>query len=175
MRLPPVINTLIGAAAIAAVQIALPADVVASDPHVQSSDVRWKTPPTKYLGAGFAKAFRYKTLIGGGGAPVRGKNVLFGEAEFAPGAIYVGHRHPAPEIYYIISGEAEWTVGKKTFLAKPGMAIYTPPNTVHRMVNVGDGVLKTIWMWWGTAKKLGQFPEITEPKAEQPARAKFPD
>lgn len=146
---------------------------LANDVHVNAGQVKWTAPPASYLGAGFAKAFRYRTLIGGPSAPVRGKNVYFGEAEWAPGAIYVGHKHPAPEIYYVISGEAEWTIDGKTFRATAGTAIYTKPNAVHRMVNVGDGILKTVWMWWGEPRVLNQFPEVTEPIEKQPAGAKF--
>ena len=148
---------------------------VADNPYVESDAVKWKSPSEHYAGTAFAKAFRYKTLIGGQSAPVHGRNVLFVEAEFAPGAIYVGHNHPAPEIYYIISGEAEWTVGNKTFKATPGMAIYTKPHAVHRMVNTGDGVLKTIWMWWGDPTTTNHLPTLTERPAKQPPRARFAD
>ena len=128
-----------------------------------------------YSGAQFADAFRYKTLIGGQYAPVEGENVYFGEAEFAPGAIYVGHNHPSPEIYYVVSGEAEWTVDGKTFKATAGTTIYAKPYAVHRMVNVGDEILKTVWMWWGKPEVINQFPKLVEPIEKQPAKAKFPD
>ena len=81
----------------------------ARGPHVNASEVEWRTTYTDY-GPEFAKAFRFRTLIGDRYAPVRGKDVYFGEAEWAPGAIYVGHKHKSPEIYYVISGKAEWTV-----------------------------------------------------------------
>ena len=143
--------------------------------HVDAGDVSWQAPPASYLGSGFSAAFRYKTLVGGQFAPIHGKGVLFGEAEWAPGAIYVGHAHPAPEIYYVISGEAEWTVDGKTFKATAGTTIYTKPNEVHRMVNVGDEILKTVWMWWGDPAVLNQYPEIVEPAEKQPKGANFVD
>ena len=161
------------AAALLAAAIAGPA--AADTPFIDTNQVQWKTPPLSYGGKAFAQAFRYKTLIGGASAPVRGRNVLFGEAEFAPGAVYVGHKHPAPEIYYIISGEALWTVGDKTFKATPGMAIYTKPNAVHRMVNTGNEVLKTVWMWWGSPGELNHLPTFTEPQEDQPQGATFAD
>ena len=99
----------------------------ATDTFVHAEDVAWRFPGSQYDEA-FAKAFRFKTLVGGAFAPVQASNVYFGEAQWAPGAIYVGHKHPAPEIYYVISGEAEWTVNGKTFRATAGTAIYTPPN-----------------------------------------------
>ena len=145
---------------------------VAGEPYVNASDVKWRSTFTYYDEA-FAKAFRFRTLVGGEYAPVQGKNVYFGEAEWAPGAIYVGHKHPSPEIYYVISGEAEWTVDGETFRATPGTAIYAKPNAVHRMVNVGDGVLKTVWMWWGKPKVTSQPSIRVEPIAEQPPGAVF--
>lgn len=152
-----------------------PANSQAGDVHIDAGEINWQAPSPSYSGLEFSAAFRYKTLIGGQFAPVRGENVFFGEAEWAPGAVYVGHAHPAPEIYYVISGEAEWTVDGKTFKATPGTAIYTKPNAVHRMKNVGDGVLKTVWMWWGEPDVLNQYPELVEPIEKQPPGAKFAD
>ena len=152
-----------------------PLPVAADGPFVDAADVTWRAPQRSYSGPEFAKAFRYRTLVGGASAPAQGQNVYFGEAEFAPGAIYVGHKHPAPEIYYVIEGEADWTVDGVTYRATAGTAIYTKPNAVHRMVNTGDGVLKTVWMWWGPPSVLHAFPEIVEPLEAQPPGAVFPD
>ena len=143
-------------------------------PYVDASEVNWRSTFTDY-GPEFAKAYRFRTLVGDEYAPVHGLDVYFGEAEWAPGAIYVGHKHPAPEIYYVISGEAEWTVDGETFLATAGTAIYTRPNGVHRMVNVGDGILKTVWMWWGKPSVTHQPSVRVEPLAVQPPGAVFPD
>ena len=146
----------------------------AGGPHVNASDVEWRGTFTDY-GPEFAKAYRFRTLVGDEYAPVRGKNVYFGEAEWAPGAIYVGHKHKSPEIYYVISGEAEWTVDGETFRATAGTAIYAKPNAVHRMVNVGDGILKTVWMWWGKPRVTSQPSIRVEPLAVQPPEAVFPE
>ncbi len=54
---------------------------------------------------------RWKTLVGGNeGDQLDQADVQFGRWQLAPGATYHAHRHDAPEIYYIVSGEAEWTV-----------------------------------------------------------------
>ena len=74
------------------------------------------------------------------------RDVLMGMLELAPRATYPAHKHPAPELYYVMSGTADWTVGGETFAAGPGTAIYHPPNTPHRMVNTGDEVLRTVYM-----------------------------
>ncbi len=147
----------------------------AEEIYINADEVSWKAPPESYSGSEFAAAFRYKTLIADQYGPVPGEGVYFGEAEWAPGAIYVGHNHPAPEIYYVISGEAEWTVDGKTFKATPGTTIYAKPYAVHRMVNVGDEILKTVWMWWGDPDVLNEYPKLVEPFEEQPVGARFED
>ena len=87
----------------------------------------------------------------------------------------LGTKHESPEIYYVVSGEAEWTVDGKTFKATPGTAIHAKPNAVHRMINVGDGILKTVWMWWGKPEVLNQPSRIVEDIEKQPTGAKFSD
>lgn len=97
------------------------------------------------------KVCRYMPLIGGNYENWKGipqQEVLFGVLELAPGGYYPGHHHPAPEIYYVLSGEAEWTVGDQTFLAQPGSAIYHPTLKLHRMVNKGKEPLRVIYFWW---------------------------
>lgn len=148
--------------------------LAASENHVDAREVKWKTDIDHRYGPGL----RFRILVGDRHLPTMGDDVFFGEAEWAPGAIYVGHKHPAPEIYYIISGEADWTIDGVTFRARPGTAIYTEPNAVHRVVNVGNGVLKTIWFWWapnGDTSVLNKSSVRVQPIEKQPASAKFPD
>lgn len=92
---------------------------------------------------------RFKTLVGGNeGGQLDNEDVQSGLWQLAPGATYHGHKHDAPEIYYIVSGEADWTVGDETRRVKPGTAIYTKPGKVHRMVNAGDDIVEAVWFWW---------------------------
>lgn len=88
---------------------------------------------------------RWKTLVGGEEDPA---DVLFGTWELAPHAIYHGHKHDAPEIYFVISGRALWTVGDETREVTQGTAIYTKPGKVHRMENLTGEPVKAIWIWW---------------------------
>ena len=142
--------------------------------HVALDQVRWTG--TKWYPEAFRRVYRYKPLIGTGrndGAAVPQKDVLMGILELDGGATYAAHRHPAPEIYYVLSGQAEWTLGDETFLATPGMAIYTPPNTLHRMVNKGNEKLRIAYFWWapgGDTKVLSARSEVLEPwpPSEQP-------
>jgi mannose-6-phosphate isomerase-like protein (cupin superfamily) len=89
---------------------------------------------------------RWKTLVGSDGIPQA--DIQFGTFELAPNAVYPAHLHPAPELYFVLEGHARWTVGSDTFDAGPGTAVYTPPGTAHRMVNVGDERVRAVWAWW---------------------------
>ena len=89
--------------------------------------------------------YRYKTLLGNADAPSPG--AAMGVLELMPGT-YPFHEHPAPEIYYVVRGRASWTVGKRTFEAREGTAIYHAPNARHRMVNRGRQPLLAVWFWW---------------------------
>jgi mannose-6-phosphate isomerase-like protein (cupin superfamily) len=106
------------------------------------------------------KVCRYLPLIGGNyenwkGIPL--DDVLFGELELEAGGYYPAHHHPAPEIYYVLSGEAEWTVGDQTFIARPGASIYHPANKLHKMHNKGKEALKVIYFWWAPGGDKSTF------------------
>ena len=140
-----------------------------SQTHLDANSMPWESSDV-------LDVVRWKTLIGGDGLPQ--DDIQFGLLELAPRAIYPGHRHPSPELYYVVSGRAEWTVGSETFIAEPGATIHTPPNTVHRMVNIGDEVLTTVWVWWAPGGDRSVFDgeyEMVEPLPRQRFGAKFPD
>lgn len=136
--------------------------------HLEADQAEWQVSAT-YPDA-LRQVVRWKTLIGSNGAdPLGGipqKDVRFGILDLDPGGYYPLHAHPAPEIYFVLSGTAEWTVGEETFSAKSGMAIYHAANMPHRMVNTKSEPLKTIWFWWapdGRADVLDQEVQLLEP------------
>jgi quercetin dioxygenase-like cupin family protein len=145
--------------------------------HVSLRDEQW-TSSAQYPEA-LRKVYRYKALIGGSHSGVIPQDdILMGVLELSPGATYPAHQHPAPEAYYIMNGTAEWTVGDETFVAEPGMAIYHAPGVLHRMINTGEEVLRTVYFWWapnGERQVLQSPSELLEPVPEQPVKAKFPD
>lgn len=118
--------------------------------HINADQTEWTTNPA-YPEA-LQQVVRWKILIGAfspEGIGIPQDDVLMGVLDLDAGGYYPAHSHPAPEIYFILSGSAEWTVGEETFTAQAGMAIYHPPNVAHRMVNNGAETLKTVWFWWG--------------------------
>ncbi len=138
---------------------------------LHESDITWKVNQ--------AEVARWKTLIGGiEGGQIEQPDVQFGTWELAPGAIYHGHVHEAPEIYYILSGKARWTVGEETREVGPGMAVYTPPGAMHRMENLSDEPVSAIWLWWAPEGKREVFSgeyRFTEEAPPLPNGKGFPD
>ncbi len=117
--------------------------------RVEADQVPW-TSAANYPEA-LQQVVHWNTLIGAGPAGWPGvpqQDVRMGMLELQPGGYYPSHAHPAPEIYVVLSGYAQWTVGELCFEAKPGMAIYHAAEVAHRMVNQGSEVLRAVWFWW---------------------------
>lgn len=118
--------------------------------HTHASQADWQVA-ANYPEA-LREVVRWKTLVGDNGSNGTGavpqNDMSMGVLELDPGGYYPAHAHPAPEIYYVMSGTAEWSVGDETFLATPGMAIYHAPHMPHRMVNKGTEKLQTVWCLW---------------------------
>ena len=138
-------------------------------PFLDAEDVNWKVNEHAVA--------RWKTLVGGiEGGQIDESDVQFGLWELAPNAIYHGHKHQAPEIYYVLSGKALWTVGEHSREVTAGATIHTPPGQVHRMQNLTDKPLQAIWFWWapGGDTDVFQSPYVfTEPAPQQPDNARF--
>jgi len=136
---------------------------------LEANDIAWKVNDFNVA--------RWKTLIGGiEGGQIDAADIQFGLWQLAPGSTYHGHKHVVPEIYYILSGTAEWTVGTKTQQVSAGTTIYTRPGKVHKMVNLTDKPVETIWVWWapgGDRKVFAGDYQFTEPRPEQPEGAGF--
>jgi len=54
------------------------------------------------------------------------------------------HRHPYPEVFVTLEGEAIYTVGDETFTVKAGQIVIAPANVPHKFVSVGDTPLKQV-------------------------------
>jgi glyoxylate utilization-related uncharacterized protein len=63
---------------------------------------------------------------------------FFNYAELAPGKKLEKHVGIVEEIYYIISGEGEFSVNDETVDVKGGDAIYAAPGDEHGMTNNSD-------------------------------------
>lgn len=71
------------------------------------------------------------------------KNQSFAEAIININAETLLHRHRlSEELYYINQGEGLMTLGKQSFVVKPGDTIYIKPGTAHKIRNTGQHALK---------------------------------
>lgn len=50
------------------------------------------------------------------------------------------------EIFILLSGHLEWTIGGETHIIGPGDAVFIPPDTVHSVHVVGDGPAHVIFI-----------------------------
>jgi mannose-6-phosphate isomerase-like protein (cupin superfamily) len=143
---------------------------IKSENHVMADQIAW-TSASHYPEA-LQRVVRWKTLIGNPGPEWHGvpqKDVLMGVLELDTGGYYPSHAHPAPEIYFVLSGTADWTVDHETFVVEPGMAIYHAPNVPHRMVNKGTQPLRAVWFWWAPDGRSEVFQgeiKLLEPISE---------
>ncbi len=61
------------------------------------------------------------------------------EARLPPGASTTAHYHrKTEEIYYILNGGGQMTIGSDQRQVGPGDAIAIPPGEVHQIINNGD-------------------------------------
>ena len=144
-------------------------DPVEPAAFIDESDITWKVNDFNVA--------RWKTLIGGSeGGQLDNSDIQFGLWQLAPGQTYHSHKHSAPEVYYILSGKAEWTVGGITRKVSAGTAIYTRPGKIHKMVNLTDEPVKTVWFWWAPGGEREVFNGeylFTEPALNQPEKSGF--
>ena len=111
----------------------------------------------------------YVDLIGPKSFVNKGHNnefFYFGTLELAPGETYPAHNHPAAEIYYVVSGEADWFVDDESQSVVPGSMIYHRPYAVHGWRNIStDKPLRVVWAWWseGDPSVLAKGARFTNP------------
>ncbi len=113
----------------------------------------WKEGPRDGAPDGFTEAYAYATLIGFDGL-IETDDCRCGLYIQRPGVYYPAHAHDAEELYFILSGEADWQAGERRFTARPGHLIHHAPAEPHIMVT-GDQPLLAVFAWLGAVD--GQF------------------
>lgn len=69
----------------------------------------------------------------------RSPSMTFAHWEFAAGSDIHEHSHPQEEVWEILEGELEVTVGGVTRVARPGVVAIVPPDTPHSVRALTDG------------------------------------
>lgn len=121
--------------------------------HVDANDLPW-TDYSAWYPDDMMKCMRAKRVIGPGGA-IESDRTLFGVLEIDPGGAYPPHRHPAAEVYYVISGRAECRWGDEVFVAGPGSVMRTAPGLVHAMRTLGDQPFRAVAYWYAEGDDPG--------------------
>jgi quercetin dioxygenase-like cupin family protein len=65
--------------------------------------------------------------------------MTFGHYEFRKGADIHLHSHPEEEVWNVLEGELQITIGGETVVAGPGFVGVVPPNVKHAVVALTDG------------------------------------
>jgi quercetin dioxygenase-like cupin family protein len=68
-------------------------------------------------------------------------NMTFAHYNFSAGSLIHEHFHPEEEVYEVIEGELEVTIGGNSHIAKPGVVAIVPPNVRHSVRALTDGRL----------------------------------
>ena len=71
--------------------------------------------------------------------PLSADKFVFNTYYFKPRQILPFHKHPASdELFYVVEGVGEFTVGNESVTVGPSSAVYGPANVFHGLVNSGD-------------------------------------
>ena len=82
-----------------------------------------------------------------------------------------GHRHTFhSEVFFVISGSMEWTVGGETQILGPGDLVYIPPNTLHALSVLGQEDVHALMIFEPGGYEQGYFArsEMTEEERRDP-------
>lgn len=67
------------------------------------------------------------------------------EVGFEKGAIGPPHSHPHEQISYVLKGRFEATLGDEKTIITAGDSYYVPPDLVHEVVALEDGMLLDVF------------------------------
>ena len=121
--------------------------------------LHWKQNPNysdRVMGKGYMDNYAYAEIIGPHGF-FAGDDFLLGILLLGPAQFYRDHHHPAPELYWLLTGPSEWRKGRESFETQPaGATIWHPPHLSHA-TRTGVSPLLAAWAWTrdvGTAARL---------------------
>ena len=124
---------------------------------IQSEDYL-RSPPSP----GFADNYGYAVVAGPpdvAPALASSDRLAAGVMMFGPRSCYPLHRHPAIELYYVISGVAEWWRGDGPWLPKePGALIHHASGVPHAM-RTSEEPLIVAYLWKGDLHTDARFIE----------------
>ena len=81
----------------------------------------------------------YERRPGWRGRTFHSPSMTFANWEFDAGSTIHEHHHPQEEVWQVIEGELEVTIGGETQVAGPGMVAIVPADTPHSVRALTDG------------------------------------
>jgi hypothetical protein len=95
---------------------------------------------------GYMDNYAYAELVGPAGL-WPGKDFRMGLLVLGPHLHYRDHSHPAPELYWLLTGPSEWRSGSADFASRgQGDTIWHPPHRVHA-TRTGPVPLLALYIW----------------------------
>jgi mannose-6-phosphate isomerase-like protein (cupin superfamily) len=96
-------------------------------------DLPWRYSYEQRDGApSLGENIAYAEIIGPD-APYRSTIFCMGLTLFAPESLYPPHRHPAVELYYVVSGTANWSLNNRDRYLPPGEFVLHRSLATHAM------------------------------------------
>lgn len=111
--------------------------------------LRWRQSETysdAELGEGFSDNYAWAEIIGPHGF-FAGDDFKLGLLMLGPHRHYRDHYHPAPELYWPLTGPSDWKRGAGGFESREaGAAIWHPPFRMHATITHAKPLL-AVWCW----------------------------
>lgn len=122
----------------------LAAAIAAADGHLKW--LQSKSYTDEILGAGFSENYGWCEIVGPQGF-FKGDDFILGLLMLGPQRHYKDHYHPAPELYWPLTGPTDWKQGAGSFETKEaGAVIYHAP-MVHHATKTAAQPLLAVWSW----------------------------
>jgi len=93
-------------------------------------------------------------------APFQSDSVCLGFTLIGPNILYPLHRHPAVEVYFVLSGKATWTAAQQSGRRAPGEYILHTRNVPHAMQTGAESLL-AVYTWSGDVHTSSVYSDLS--------------
>lgn len=90
---------------------------------------------------------RRTRIFVGADSLLQAENFVSGYVVVDPHGKVPEHQHEQEEVYYILQGRAEMTVGTESEVLEAVSAVYIPPSQRHALKNVGENELHMLFVY----------------------------